>query len=50
MVTKTRVRAGIARVFAAALVTLFAVAGAGPALRHEGHKQDQAPAEAAEAP
>ncbi len=50
MVTKTRLRAGIARVFAAALVTLFAVAGAGPALGHEGHKQDQAPAEAAEAP
>jgi protein SCO1/2 len=50
MVTKTRLRAGIARVFAAALVMLLAVAGAGPALGHEGHKQDKAPAEAAEAP
>ncbi len=43
MVTKAQRRAEIARVFAAALVTLFAVAGAGPALGHEGHMQDKAP-------
>lgn len=50
MIIKTRLRAGIARVLAAALVTLFAVAGAVPALGHEGHKQGETPGEAAEAP
>lgn len=44
MVTKAQLRIGIA----GALVTLFAVAGAGPALGHEGHEHGEAPAEAPE--
>jgi protein SCO1/2 len=46
MLTTMRLRAGIA----GALVTVLAVAGAGPALGHEKHKHGEAPAEAGEAP
>lgn len=53
MIITTRLRAGIATISAAALVTLLAtvlaVTGAGPALGHEKHKAGKAPAEAVEA-